>query len=210
MPAFPLLSRTLSAEMYNRLLTMLPPPADGSIEAQIGRDTFAIAGIDSLGPIRSAEEASLAITVVAADCHAHDAFRLASLSANDIKVVMRCRSQAAMMLRTRAKAVERLERLQRAYPVELEQNDSVQPPAEAVADPATVQAAPTPSQEERARELLAAKAKYAREIGHATHFISNITADTVSPATAPSDPDPIIDPAIIAARPEPMAWRAAA
>ena len=118
MSAFPLLSRTVSCEMYNRLVGMLPPLADDSVEALIARDAAALAQLDALGPIRSAEEASLAATVVAADTHAHDALRSAGLNAGTLKIVMQCRSQAMMMLRTRARAVERLERLQSEYRIE--------------------------------------------------------------------------------------------
>lgn len=118
MSAFPLLSRSLSRQMFNNLIELLPPLADDSIEALIARDGAALAHLDALGPIRSAEEASLAITVVASDTHAHDALRSAARNAGDLKIVMQCRSQAMMMLRSRTRAVERLERLQREYGVE--------------------------------------------------------------------------------------------
>lgn len=208
MPAFPLLSRTLSAEMYNRLLTMLPPPADDSIEAQIGRDTAALAGIDSLGPIRSAEEASLAITVVAADTHAHDAFRLAARNTGDIKVVSQCRSQAALMLRTRAKAVERLEKLQSQHPVEVPAEDQTRVSADAqdTTPPATTETPPqeTISREQQARELVAAKAMYARVVGRPDCMDTNKLDDIVST----DDLDPV--PAVIMARTQPPAWQPSA
>ncbi len=184
MSLFPLLSRTLSGEMFNRLVGMLPPPADDSVESLIARDGAAMAAAGSLGPIRSAEEASLAITVVAADCHAHDAFRLAGKNASDIKTVMQCRSQAMMMLRTRTRAIERLERLQSEYPREPAREDTAPVAAESPTEqpspvPAPV-AKPPMTPEAQARHLAAWKAEYARVARRTGPGVPNKTEGPVS------------------------------
>lgn len=200
MSAFPLLSRTLSSEMFARLVAMLPAPADDRLEALIGRDAMAIAGIDALGPIRSAEEAALAITVVAVDSHAHAALRSAAQHAANLKTVMQCRAQALAMLRTRKHVVERLERLQAEYPIEPaldaaaasvteeQPESSIAPPEpqtaraapEAVTTATAPEAAPVMSHEERNRRRAVATAAYARLSGHAASGFTNINHDGVS------------------------------
>lgn len=206
MSLFPLLSRTLSGEMFNRLLGMLPPPQDDSIESLIARDGAAMAAAGSLGPIRSAEEASLAIIVVAADCHAHDAFRLAGKHAADVKTVMQCRSQAMMMLRTRTRAIERLERLQSEYKEEPVQDDLApaisETPVEAPSQTAEPVAKPPMTPEARASKLAAWKTIYARVTRRPVAAASNDQGITVS-TTLP-------DPAVIAPKVAAHAWQHAA
>lgn len=193
MSLFPLLSRTLSGEMFNRLLGMLPPPEDDSIEALIARDGAAMAAAGSLGPIRSAEEASLAIIVVAADCHAHDAFRSAGKHASNIKIVMQCRSQAMMMMRTRAKAIERLERLQSKYPEVVVQADTApaadKVPAEQPSPAPEPSAKPPLTPEAKARRLAAWKAVYVRIARRPAPEGANESTNIVSM--------PLPDPAIV-------------
>lgn len=213
MSAFPLLSRTISSEMFSRLIGLMPPLIDDSMEAMIARDGTALAHIAALGPIRSAEEASLAVTVVAADCHAHDALRSAGLNAGNLKIVMQCRSQAMMMLRTRAKAVERLERLQAEYAVEavLEEVASarheagVEPKAEAPPQADTQAATPEPrpamSPAERDRKRAAITAIYARLAGRPAPIVTNIPHRSVSSRT----PDAMLaNPAVITTRVAPL------
>ncbi len=116
MYAFPYLSRMLGAEMFARLVAMMPPPRDATPEACRVRDTLAMCMVRQMGPLRSLEEASLAITVVAADAHAHEALREASENSGNIRVVMQCRAQASLMMRTRHKAAAELEALMRNHP----------------------------------------------------------------------------------------------
>lgn len=52
MSAFPLLTRVVGREMFSRLVSMLPPPKDDSLETLISRDATAVAAILALGPIR--------------------------------------------------------------------------------------------------------------------------------------------------------------
>ncbi len=132
MYAFPYLSRTIGTEMFARLLAMMPPPLDASPEALRDRDVVAMCMLKQMGPIGSAEEASLAITVVAADAHAHDALRGAVENAGDFKRVMQCRAQANAMMRTRHKAAAELEALMRGRMAAerlAEQDDQPQPAA---------------------------------------------------------------------------------
>ncbi len=114
MYAFPYLSRIIGAEMFARLVAMMPPPLDASPEARRDRDIVAMATLKQMGPLRSSEEASLAITIVAADAHAHDALRGAAENAGNLTVVMQCRAQANAMMRTRHKAAAELEALMRS------------------------------------------------------------------------------------------------
>jgi len=115
MSAFPYLPRRLSEAMFAKLVMMLPPPAEGSAEALMNRDIAAMSSARCLGPILSMEEATLAITIVAADSHAQDSLRLAAERPGDLKTVMQCRAQAMAMLRARHKAAEKLERLVAAH-----------------------------------------------------------------------------------------------
>lgn len=202
MSAFPLLTRIVGREMFTRLVAMLPPPDDDTLETLISRDATAVAAILALGPIRSAEEASLAITIVAADCHAHDALRAASQNAGDLGKVRQCRSQAMLMLRTRAKAVERLEKLQARHPVEVARDDVAPAETSTEAEAPSQPPAATVTPEAYARRRAAAVAAYAQLTGH--HAVAETNNTDISVSMVP----PAI--AIIASRPEPLAWRPAA
>ncbi len=152
MYAFPYLSRMLGAQMFARLVAMMPPPSDATPEALQARDALAMCMVRQMGPLRSLEEASLAITVVAADAHAHEALREASENTGNLKVVMQCRAQASLMMRTRHKAAAELEALMRNHPPEwwveqqAEQADqAVAARVDAVAEPdVSEQATPEP------------------------------------------------------------------
>ncbi len=206
MSAFPLLTRVVGREMFSRLVGMLPPPKDDSLETLVSRDATAIAAILALGPIRSTEEASLAITLVAADCHAHDALRSACENARDLNVVRQCRSQAMMMLRTRAKAAERLEKLQAAHPVDPVEDD-VAPDVTAMASEAAEATPPAPpvaraSPEAYARRRAVAVAEYGQITRHPGTTDTNVSEYNVS------DAPPCL--AAIATRADTPAWHSAA
>ena len=139
MYAFPYLSRLIATDMFSKLVAMMPPPIDPSPEGRRNRDIVAMCMLKQMGPIRTVEEASLAITIVAADAHAHDALRGAAENPGDFKAMMQCRAQASTMLRTRHKAAAALDALIRSYPVDA-------PQAETVSEAETQAAAePTPS-----------------------------------------------------------------
>ena len=116
MSAFPLLPRMVAARMFADLCRGLPPLPDDSPAERTERDLVAIAAILALGPIRDAEEASLAIAVVSADFHAREALQDAGQLRDSIKVVMQCRAQAMGMWRQRHRAAGRLAMLQARHP----------------------------------------------------------------------------------------------
>lgn len=142
MYAFPYLSRMLAAEMFAKLRAMLPPPLDATQAALRDRDVVALCMLRQMGPIRTLDEASLAITVVASEAHAHDALRSASENAGDLKVVMQCRAQANTMLRARHKAAAELGALMRRHADAVARDNDVIEEAEA--EMATVAAPPAP------------------------------------------------------------------
>lgn len=149
MYAFPYLSRMLGAQMFARFVAMMPPPRDATPEARQDRDVLAMCMVRQMGPLRSLEEASLAITVVAADAHAHEALREASENTGNIKVVMQCRAQASLMMRTRHKAAAELEALMRNHPpawwVEQRAEQAAETQADAAPEPSVSEpAAPEP------------------------------------------------------------------
>ncbi len=145
MYAFPYLSRIIASEMFARLLAMMPPPLDASPEAARDRDVVAMCMLKQMGPLKSSEEASLAITIVAADAHAHDALRGAVENAGDLKVMMQCRAQANAMMRTRHKAAAELEALMRSRIAAERLMEAVEPAQrDAELDAATVADAPSP------------------------------------------------------------------
>ncbi len=137
MHAFPLLSRMVSAEMFMRLCTLMPPPLDDTREASLARDLIGLNAILNLGPIRTTEEAMLAVIIIAADLHTHDGFRLAVENRSNLKSVLQCRAQALSMMRERRRAAERLERLQALHPEE-------QPAPVAAVETTDAETAPAP------------------------------------------------------------------
>ncbi len=153
MYAFPYLSRTIGAEMFARLLAMMPPPLDASPEALRDRDVVAMCMLKQMGPIGSAEEASLAITVVAADAHAHDALRGAAENAGDLKLVMQCRAQANAMMRTRHKAAAELEALMRSRMAAERLMQEAEPEVAGELAPVEEAAAPEPTKEPTPRPV---------------------------------------------------------
>ncbi len=167
MSAFPYLPRMLAQEMFAKLVSALPPPLDDTAETLMARDIAAMSAARGLGPIKSMEEATLVIAVVASDCHMQDALRLAGVHAHDFKRVIQCRSQAMMMLRARHKAAEKLDALlaQRRRDEAAEERERAATEA-LVADgvaPADAEPAPEPqrrSPEERAHRRAMITAEY--------------------------------------------------
>ncbi len=183
MYAFPYLSRMLAAEMFAKLSAMLPPPLDATHAARRDRDVVALCVLRQMGPIRTVDEALLAITVVASEAHAHDALRSASENAGNLKVVMQCRAQANTMLRARYKAAAELAILVRRHPDEVVRDDAVMEEAEA--EMAAVVEPPTP--EVRSAEPVPDPgAEAASEETEGPAVDTNMSDDDVSkPAPAP-------------------------
>jgi hypothetical protein len=110
---FPTLPPRLSREIFAALRQALPNPTEDTEDAQDARDIIAMAAIAALDPIDVAE-AMLAVQVVATEAHARDALRLASLPGVDLACILRCRAQAASMMRQMHQALRALHRMQAA------------------------------------------------------------------------------------------------
>ena len=113
---FPTLPRRLSSFIFAQLCEELPPPRDNAPDSVNDRDMAAMAAVAALGPIDPAE-AILAVRVVATDAHARDSLRLAGQNQADLTSVLRCRAQAASMMRQSHQAQRALERLQAMRPL---------------------------------------------------------------------------------------------
>jgi len=113
---FSTLPPRLSSTVFAELRASLPPPLDDSQEALDGRDMMAMAAVASLGPC-DVTEALLAAQVVAAEAHARDAMRLTNTHRADLGMVLRCRAQAASMIRTMHRALGVLHRMQAMRPL---------------------------------------------------------------------------------------------
>lgn len=116
MSLFPLLPRMVSAELFARLCALMPPPLEDTDASRNARDVLAMAAIEALGPVRTAEEGMLAVTIVAADLHGWDALTQAVRKADEPRTQMQCRAQAVSMMRQRGAAGRRLAALQAAHP----------------------------------------------------------------------------------------------
>lgn len=204
MYAFPYLSRMLAAEMFAKLSAMLPPPLDATPAARRDRDVVALCVLRQMGPIRTVDEALLAITVVASEAHAHDALRSASENAGNLKVVMQCRAQANTMLRARYKAAAELAILVRRHPDEMVRDDDVMQEAEAemaaVAEPPAPEIRPAEPEPEPVvvaleEAFVAAEAPVAD-----TNIMSDIVSlpAPVSPVAVPAAAGWHMDPAVVA------------
>ncbi len=95
------------------LTEALPPPISDIPEERAARDAEAIAAVVVLKPA-DAFEARLAVRVVAADAHAIDSLRTASLPGCQMEDVRRCRAQAAAMMRASQGALHALLAIQAA------------------------------------------------------------------------------------------------
>ena len=113
---FPTLPKRLSSFIFAQLCAELPKPPDEYADTRNTRDMAAMAAVAALGPI-DMTEAMLAVRVVATDAHARDSLRLATLNHADLPMVLRCRSQAASMMRQSQQAHRALERLQATRPI---------------------------------------------------------------------------------------------
>jgi hypothetical protein len=87
------------------------PPATDTPEARAVRDEAAMAAVAALRPA-DAFGARLAAEIVAADAQAMDSFRLASQYCNDLAATLRCRAQAAAMMRQMQSALRTLINMQ--------------------------------------------------------------------------------------------------
>src|ERR1700736_3113662 len=106
-----LLPRIAYCELVHRLRTTLPLPDEDTPEAYARRDNAAIAVVASLLPA-NASEALIAAQFVSTNAHANDSMRLALQNPASIEQGMKCRAQAANMVRQSHSARRLLMRVQ--------------------------------------------------------------------------------------------------
>ena len=93
-----------------------------------------MAAVAALRPA-DAFEARLAAEIVAADAQAMDSFRLASRSCNDLTATLRCRAQAAAMMRQMQSALRTLINMQSMGRKAAAAKQPVAPPKDAIPQP---------------------------------------------------------------------------
>jgi hypothetical protein len=98
MSALSHLPAAVAREVFATLCAILPPPIPDTPEARASRDELAMAAVAALHP-SDAIEARLAADIVAAEAFATDCLDLARAYRNDIAATLRCRAQAAALLR---------------------------------------------------------------------------------------------------------------
>ena len=113
MHTLPNLSPAIARELFASLRELLPEPAAATPEARAAREDLAMAAIAALHPA-DAIEGELAVQIVAAAACAKDCLRLAKEYRNDLAATVRCRAQAATMMRQMHSGLSRLERRQAA------------------------------------------------------------------------------------------------
>jgi hypothetical protein len=111
MHTLPDLPTSVARDVFATLCAGLPPPPTDTPEARAVRDVAAMAAVTALRPA-DAFEARLAAQIVAADAQAMDSFRLASQYCNDLSATLRCRAQAAAMMRQMQSALRTLINMQ--------------------------------------------------------------------------------------------------
>jgi hypothetical protein len=113
MHTLPNLSPAIVRELFASLREALPEPADASPETRAAREDLAMAAVAALHPA-DAIEGELAVQIVLAAACAKDSLRLAKEYRNDLAATVRCRAQAATMMRQMHSGLSRLERRQAA------------------------------------------------------------------------------------------------
>jgi hypothetical protein len=127
--ALPSLPPATALEIVQSLRNSLPPPVTDTPASFIARDNTAIEILADMHPV-GAFEARLAVQIVAADAQAGECLRLIGLPDQDPAVRLRCRAQAAAMLRLMQSGTRILQRTQ-----------EVREKAEAAMQPAAMQRA---------------------------------------------------------------------
>lgn len=140
MHPFPALPATLAQEIFASLCAALPPPLEDTQASQDSRDIMAMEAVAALVPADAAE-AMLAVQAVAAEAHARDCLRLANEHRADIRTAIRCRAQAASMMRQMHKALRSLHQAQ-----------AQRPPREALREAERIPMPDSQAQQERVAE----------------------------------------------------------
>jgi hypothetical protein len=98
MHTLPNLPTSIAREVFADLCAGLPPLASDTPETRAARDDLAMAAVAALHPT-DVIEAKHAVAIVTADAYAADSLRLAGECRTDVAVTLRCRAQAASLLR---------------------------------------------------------------------------------------------------------------
>lgn len=139
---FPTLPDSLAREIFADLCATLPPPLDDSAESRDARDIMAMEAVAALAPADAAE-AMLAVQAVVAEAHARDCLRLANQYRSDMATAIRCRAQAAAMMRQMHRALRALR-----------QTQALRPPIEAIRAADSI---PLPDQQVRQQRVAQAE-----------------------------------------------------
>ncbi len=126
---FQTLPPRLSREIFAALRQALPNPPEDTQDAIDARDMIAMAAIAALDPVDAAE-AMLAVQVVNTEAHARDGLRLSNLPNTDLPTILRCRAQAASMMRQMQQALRALHRMQAMRPIPEPAQPDIAPQAE--------------------------------------------------------------------------------
>lgn len=142
---FQTLPPRLSREIFAALRQALPDPPEHTQDAIDARDMIAMAAVAALDPVDAAE-AMLAVQVVNTEAHARDSLRLSNLPNTDLPTILRCRAQAASMMRQMQQALRALHRMQAMRPIpEAATPEPAQPDIAPRAEPQAPRALPPPA-----------------------------------------------------------------
>jgi hypothetical protein len=114
MHSLPNLPASIAHEVFARLRRYLPEHPTDTPETLAARDDLAMAAVAALHPT-DALDANVAVDIVLAEANYADSLRLAGECRNDISATLRCRAQAASMLRGMRSLLRRRDR-QRQQP----------------------------------------------------------------------------------------------
>jgi hypothetical protein len=111
MHSLPNLPASIAHEVFARLRSTLPEHPTDTPETLAARDDLAMAAVAALHPT-DALDANVAVDIVLAEANYADSLRLAGEYRNDISTTLRCRAQAASMLRGMRSLLRDYQRMQ--------------------------------------------------------------------------------------------------
>jgi hypothetical protein len=111
MHSLPNLPASIAHEAFARLRRCLPEHPTDTPETLAARDDLAMAAVAALHPT-DALDANVAVDIVLAEANYADSLRLAGEYRNDIATTLRCRAQAASMLRGMRSLLRDYQRMQ--------------------------------------------------------------------------------------------------
>jgi hypothetical protein len=111
MHSLPNLPASIAREVFARLCGHLPEHPTDTPESLASRNDLAMAAVAALHPT-DALDANVAVDIVLAEANYADSLRLAGEYRNDIAITLRCRAQAASMLRGMRSLLRDYQRMQ--------------------------------------------------------------------------------------------------